>query len=148
MTIGVFTFVLNMETKHVDSLSIQNISGLSKSSPNLAILMTFLICSMAGLPPFIGFFAKYFIFMAAIEAGFIWTVVLAVIGSVIGSFYYLRLIYYMYFGDTESTISIDMSRIEYLVFVFAGVFVLVGSLNFFGVDEYLRLAVESLFVND
>ena len=148
MTIGVFTFVLNMETKHVDSLNIQNISGLSKSSPNLAILMTFLICSMAGLPPFIGFFAKYFIFMAAIEAGFIWTVVLAVIGSVIGSFYYLRLIYYMYFGDTESTISIDMSRIEYLVFVFAGVFVLVGSLNFFGVDEYLRLAVESLFVND
>ena len=86
--------------------------------------------------------------MAAIEAGFIWTVVLAVIGSVIGSFYYLRLIYYMYFGDTESTISIEMSKIEYLVFVFAGVFVLVGSLNFFGVDEYLRLAVESLFVND
>ncbi len=145
MTLGIFTFVLNMEDGDIENLDINKLSGLSKKSPNKAMLLTFLICSMAGLPPFIGFFAKYFIFLAAVNAGFVLVVVLAVIGSVLGSFVYLRLVYLIYFGKSESTSSINMSKIEYIIFAFSALFMIVGSVSFFGLDVSVQSASQSFF---
>ena len=145
MTLGIFTFVLNMESGDIENLNINELSGLSKKSPNKAMLLTFLICSMAGLPPFIGFFAKYFIFLAAVNAGFVLVVVLAVIGSVLGSFVYLRLVYLIYFGKSESTSSINMSKIEYIIFAFSALFMILGSVSFFGLDVSVQSASQSFF---
>ena len=148
MTIGIFTFVLSVETGDPESLNIDRLSGLSKDNPNKALLITFLICSMAGLPPFLGFFAKYLISVSAIEAGLIWVVVLAVIGSVIGAFYYLRLIYFIYFGELNNPISPEMSKIEYIVFLFCSLLMIIGTFSFFGVDVIIQSATLSLFIYD
>ncbi len=145
MTVGVFCVVLSMENSDHNSLNIQGLLGLSEVKPNLAILITFLLCSMAGLPPFLGFFAKYYVFVAAVEAGLVGVVVLAVIGSVIGSFYYLRLVYFIYFGKSESPPHIKMSNIEYYIFLFASLFVIVGTFGFFGIEEVVSSAAKSLF---
>lgn len=147
MTVGIFTFILNTESKDISSLHIDRLSGLSKRSPNLALLMTFLICSMAGLPPFIGFFAKYYIFVAAIESGLVLVVIFAVIGSVIGAFFYLRLVYYMYFVEPSTVAYPSMAKLEYSLILVSGIFVVIGTLNFFGIDEGIQFATQTLFKN-
>jgi NADH-quinone oxidoreductase subunit N len=63
--------------------------------------MLVLMFSLAGVPPMLGFFAKYAVLTAAVDAGMGWLAVLGVIASVIGAFYYLRIVYYMYFGGRD-----------------------------------------------
>ena len=145
MTVGIFCVVLTMENFDSNSLNIESLMGLSESKPNLAILITFLLCSMAGLPPFLGFFAKYYVFVAAIDAGLVEVVIFAVIGSVVGSFYYLRLVYFIYFGKSENPAQINMSKMEYFIFLFASLFVIVGTFSFFGIEEVVNSAAQSLF---
>ena len=77
-------------------------SGLSKQQPLVALSLAIIMLSMAGIPPFAGFFGKFYIFIAALKADLILLAVLGVLSSVISAFYYLRIIKVMYFDENES----------------------------------------------
>jgi NADH-quinone oxidoreductase subunit N len=81
--------------------------GLSKRSPWFAFLMMVLMLSLAGLPPTAGFYAKLAVLSAAVTAGYIWLAVAAVILSLVGAFYYLRIVKLMYFDEPK-----DMSEVQ------------------------------------
>lgn len=97
--------------------SVDSFNGLAKSNPLLAAAMTVALLSLAGIPPTAGFFAKYYIFTAAFQAGYGWLVLIAILASLIGVYYYFRIIIAMYFrqGPAE-TISISINhRILFVV---------------------------------
>ncbi len=101
MSAGVFAVVIAMRRRGRALEQISDLSGLSKTDPGLALIMTILMFSMAGIPPFSGFFGKLYVFRAAVDAGF-WTLaVIGVLTSVAGAFYYLRIIKVMYFDAAE-----------------------------------------------
>jgi len=99
MNVGTFAVILSMRVKDRYVEGINDLSGLSKTNPAIALALTVLMFSMAGIPPLAGFFGKYFVFVAAINAGLIPLAVIGVLSSVIGAYYYLRLIKIMYFDE-------------------------------------------------
>lgn len=99
--IGVFACILQMRLRGGMVEQISDLAGLSKSHKGLAITLTIFMLSLAGIPPLLGFFGKVFAFYPAIEAGLIWLVVAALIASVIGCFYYLRIIKTMWFDEEK-----------------------------------------------
>jgi len=101
MNMGSFAVILSMKIKQRYVEEIADLSGLSKSKPIMAFSLSLLMFSMAGIPPLAGFFGKYFIFIAAIESGLIPLAIIGVLSSVIGAFYYLRIIKVMYFDDAS-----------------------------------------------
>ena len=99
--IGVFSTILQMRLRDGMVEQISDLAGLSKSNPGMAISLTIFMFSLIGIPPLLGFFGKLFAFLPAIEAGLVWLVVIALIASVIGAFYYLRLVKVMWFDEPE-----------------------------------------------
>ena len=104
MNIGMFAFILCMERGGRPVTKISDLAGLSKSNPGQAMALTALLFSLAGIPPLGGFFAKYFVFVAAVEAGLAPLAIAGAIASVIGAFYYLRIIKMMYFDDVDEAL--------------------------------------------
>jgi NADH-quinone oxidoreductase subunit N len=82
---------------------ITSFNGLGRSNPTLAFIMTVALLSLAGIPPLSGFLAKYFIFSAALGAGYLWLVLVAVLASLIGVYYYFRIIIAMYFRESDGS---------------------------------------------
>jgi NADH-quinone oxidoreductase subunit N len=99
MTLGTFACILAMrrDGKMVEEIS--ELSGLSRTSPGMAFLLAMLLFSLAGIPPLAGFFAKFYVFLAAIHAGLYALAVIGVLLSVVGAYYYLRIVKLMYFDD-------------------------------------------------
>lgn len=101
MTLGAFGIILLISREGFEADKISDFKGLNQRSPWLAFMMLLVMFSMAGIPPMIGFYAKLSVLQAALEAGYIWLVVVAVVLSLIGAFYYLRIIKFMYFDIPE-----------------------------------------------
>jgi NADH-quinone oxidoreductase subunit N len=99
MTLGVFAVILAMRRSSGMVESIDQLSGLARTHPTMAFLMAMLLFSMAGVPPLAGFFAKFYVFLAAIKAGFYVLSVIGVLASVVGAYYYLAIVKTMYFDD-------------------------------------------------
>ncbi len=99
MTLGVFAVILTMRRSTGMVESIDQLSGLARTHPTMAFLMAMLLFSMAGVPPLAGFFAKFYVFLAAIKAGFYVLAVIGVLASVVGAYYYLLIVKTMYFDD-------------------------------------------------
>ncbi|MDF3025487.1 MAG: NADH-quinone oxidoreductase subunit NuoN [Alphaproteobacteria bacterium] len=99
MTIGTFAIVLMMKQRERMLEEIADLSGLGVRQPMLALAMTVMMFSMAGIPPLAGFFGKLFVFQAAVAQGLYWLAVIGVITSVIAAYYYLRIIKVMYFEE-------------------------------------------------
>ena len=99
MNIGTFAVILCMRQKDVMVERIDDLRGLSKTNPPLALALAIFMFSMAGIPPLVGFFAKFYVFLAAIQAGLYVLAVVVVLTSVIGAYYYLRIVKLMYFDD-------------------------------------------------
>jgi NADH-quinone oxidoreductase subunit N len=78
---------------------IDALTGLSRTKPGIAFLFAAILFSLAGIPPLAGFFAKYYVFLAAIEAGLYALAVIGVVTSVVGAYYYLRIVKLMYFDE-------------------------------------------------
>ncbi|NDE90419.1 MAG: NADH-quinone oxidoreductase subunit NuoN [Alphaproteobacteria bacterium] len=97
MTLGAFGIILSLRRDDVYLEQISDLAGLSKTRPALAVIMTVFLFSMMGIPPLAGFFSKLYVFLAAVEKGYVWLAVLGVCLSVVGAFYYLRIIKIMYF---------------------------------------------------
>ncbi|MCB8838495.1 NADH-quinone oxidoreductase subunit NuoN [Aurantimonas sp. VKM B-3413] len=99
MTLGTFAVILAMRLKDGVVEEIDDLAGLSKTNPAMAVFLTILMLSLAGLPPLAGFFAKYFVFMAAVQAQLYALAVIGVLASVVGLYYYLRIIKVMWFDE-------------------------------------------------
>ena len=99
MTLGTFAFILSMRTKDNQVEQIADLAGLSKTNPIRALILTVLMFSLAGIPPLAGFFAKWYVFLAAMQANLLALSVIGVLASVVGAFYYLRIIKIMWFDE-------------------------------------------------
>jgi NADH-quinone oxidoreductase subunit N len=99
MTLGVFAAVLAMRRPEGMVENIADLSGLARSHPAMAFFLAMLLFSMAGVPPLAGFFAKFYVFLAAIKAGLYALAVIGVLASVVGAYYYLLIVKTMYFDE-------------------------------------------------
>ncbi len=99
MNVGTFAVILSMRVKGKNLEQIGDLAGLSKSRPGMAMALAILMFSMAGIPPMAGFLGKFYIFVAAVNAGFVSLAVAGLLASVVGAYYYLRLIKIMYFDE-------------------------------------------------
>jgi len=99
MTLGVFAVILSMRRSGGMVESIDQLAGLARTHPTMAFFLAMLLFSMAGVPPLAGFFAKFYVFLAAIKAGLYILAVIGVLASVIGAYYYLAIIKVMYFEE-------------------------------------------------
>jgi NADH-quinone oxidoreductase subunit N len=99
MTLAGFGIILLLSRKGFEADKLDDLKGLNQRSPWHAFLMLIVMFSMAGVPPTLGFYAKFSVLQAALEAGYLWLVVFAVLMAVIGAFYYLRIIKLMYFDE-------------------------------------------------
>jgi NADH-quinone oxidoreductase subunit N len=99
MTLGTFAIILAMRRGNVMFESIDDLSGLSRTHPALAFCLAMMMFSLAGIPPLAGFFAKFYVFAAAIQANLVTLAVIGVVTSVIGAYYYLRIVKVMYFDE-------------------------------------------------
>jgi NADH-quinone oxidoreductase subunit N len=97
MTLGAFGMILLLSRVGFEAENIEDFKGLNKRSPWFAAVMLTIMFSMAGIPFFIGFFAKFSVLLATIKAGYTWVAVVAVMFSLVGAFYYLRVVKLMYF---------------------------------------------------
>ncbi len=99
MTLGTFCCILAMRRADGAVENISDLAGLSRTNPALAFFLAMLLFSLAGIPPLAGFFAKYYVFLAAMKAGLFTLAVIGVLASVVGAYYYLMIIKTMYFDE-------------------------------------------------
>ena len=125
MNIAVFAIILSLKNNNNFVDKIKEFSGLSKSKPIVAGSLAVIMLSMAGIPPFAGFFGKFYIFMAAVEADLITLAVLGVISSVISAYYYLKIIKVMYFETNEDSIIQTKFSSESLFVLFISMFFII-----------------------
>ncbi|MGR3490418.1 MAG: NADH-quinone oxidoreductase subunit NuoN [Shimia sp.] len=144
MNIAAFAFILMMERDGQLYPDIDALQNYSQKEPTRALAMLVVMFSLAGAPPFLGFWAKLYVLQAAYQGGLVWLVIAGVIASVIGAFYYLRIVYFMYFGK-ETDILDRTSNPVLHGFLVAGALVLViGVVNFLGVEGFAAEAAASL----
>ena len=140
-TFGVFSVILNLRTSEGEITLLTGLNGLKTSSRSKAISMLVFLFSLAGIPPFAGFFAKFFILSASINEGFYILSVIAVISSVIAAFYYLSVIKNMFFNESETELLLDNNKLSSFIFIFSAIII---TLFFFYPDPLINL-VDSLF---
>ncbi|MFN3954946.1 MAG: NADH-quinone oxidoreductase subunit NuoN [Pararhodobacter sp.] len=144
MSIGVFAFILSMRREGRPVVAIDDLHMLSKTQPGQALAILILMFSLAGVPPLVGFWAKYSVLVAAVGAGLVWLAVAGVIASVIGAFYYLRIVYYMYFGDETQPLDGDIGPVQWGLLMGSAAIMLLGVINLFGVDGAAAIAAQAL----
>ncbi|HRQ04502.1 MAG TPA: NADH-quinone oxidoreductase subunit NuoN [Nitrosomonas halophila] len=103
MTVAAFGIIMLLSREGFEADAISDFKGLNQRNSWLALIMMVVMLSMAGIPPMIGFYAKLSVLQAALEAGYLWLVISAVVLSLVGAFYYLRIIKFMYFDTPEVT---------------------------------------------
>jgi NADH-quinone oxidoreductase subunit N len=119
--------VIYLVSESTGSMNISAFDGLGKSNPILAVGLTVSMLSMAGIPPLSGFMAKYFLFANAISNGYLWLVLFAIAMSLVGVFYYFKLIIAMYFHDDTEGSSIKVDPLQTLLIVMGcGILLVLG----------------------
>ncbi|MEK6565787.1 MAG: NADH-quinone oxidoreductase subunit N [Bacteroidota bacterium] len=104
MNIGAFGVVSLMENEEDKNLQLEDYAGLSRQRPYLAALMAVFMFSLAGIPPFAGFFGKYYVFLSAVKANMTWLAIVGVLTSLVSAYYYLRIVIMMYFREGEGNV--------------------------------------------
>jgi NADH-quinone oxidoreductase subunit N len=107
MSLAAFGMILLLSRQGFEADMLDDFKGLNQRSPWYAFMMLITMFSMAGLPPTIGFYAKLAVLQAVFAAGYAWLAVLAVILSLVGAFYYLRVVKLMYFDSAQDTAPIQ-----------------------------------------
>jgi NADH-quinone oxidoreductase subunit N len=110
MNLGAFGIVALIEGTGETNLDLNSFTGLANRSPVLAMLLSVIMFALAGLPPFAGFFGKYYVFIAAIKANLTWLAIIGVISSAISVYFYIRIIVLMYFRDAQTEFEIKNSN--------------------------------------
>ena len=145
MNIGMFAAILSIER---DGQPVSDISALnmySKHEPLKALCVGALMFSMAGVPPLVGFFGKFYVLRAAYEANMAWLAVAGVVASVIGAFYYIRIVYFMYFGEVGDPLDTNPSRRLRIILVVSAILMIAGTFfSLFGIETLAQIAAGSL----
>lgn len=144
MNIGTFAFILGMEKDGVPVTTIASLKMYSKREPLRALAMLILLFSLAGVPPMVGFFGKFYVLRAAYDAGLTWLAVAGVIASVIGAFYYLRIVYFMYFGEETEALDGKISPVLWVSLMASAAVMVVGVVNLFGIEPLAAAAAATL----
>ncbi|WP_300428972.1 NADH-quinone oxidoreductase subunit NuoN [Candidatus Thioglobus sp.] len=138
MSMAAFGMIILLNKQGFEADKISDFKGLSKHSPWFALMMLAIMLSMAGVPPFIGFYAKLFILQQVISAGFITIAVIAVVFAVISSYYYLQVVKSMYFEDSDNEIAITAPMDMKLILSINAVLILVVGLF---PDFWMKLSI-------
>jgi NADH-quinone oxidoreductase subunit N len=147
MTIGSFLCVLRMrdaEGRPVETIA--SLSGLSRTRPGLAAALAIFMFSLAGIPPLFGFWPKFLVFNAAVQADLTWLAAVGIATSVIGAYYYLKIIKTMYFDDPAPAYEPGRDRVEGVLIALAALFV--SPLGYFSIpyiDAAAQTAAGALF---
>jgi NADH-quinone oxidoreductase subunit N len=123
MTLGTFACIIAMRRETGPVEEIADLAGLARTKPAMAFLLAMLMFSLAGVPPLAGFFAKFYVFLAAVNAGLYTLAVLGVLTSVVGAYYYLLIVKVMYF-DEPAPAFVPMRGELRIVLAVSGLFVL------------------------
>ncbi|MFA4827753.1 MAG: NADH-quinone oxidoreductase subunit N [Thermodesulfovibrionales bacterium] len=109
MNIGAFAVVIMLRSEGFKGDNISDYEGLAKTHPLAAALMLVFMFSLTGIPPTAGFMGKFYVFMSAINAGYTWVVIIAVMFSAISAYFYLRVVMYMYMKEPKETVQLSTS---------------------------------------
>ena len=107
MTIGAFAVIMMMRRRGGMTENVSDLAGLSRTNMPMALAMTVLLFSLAGVPPTAGFFGKWYVFLAAVDAGLVWLAVAGVVASAVSAFYYLRIVWFMWFDEPAPSFERD-----------------------------------------
>ena len=145
MNIGTFAFVLSMERDGMPVTDINALRMYSKVEPGKALALLVLLFSLAGVPPMLGFFAKLGVWQAGIEADLFLLVGASAVASAIGAYYYLRIVYFMYFGDeTQGALDENSAPTLWVMLMGAALVMVVGVISLFGLDTAAATAAAAL----
>ena len=145
MTIGVFAILMSMQRDGQSVTELASLRMISETDPGKAIALLILLFSLAGVPPMLGFFAKFEVLRAAINADLIYLAVMGVMASVIGAVYYLKIVYLIYFGEMpEAPLDNSKTPILKTVWTVSAVLMVFGVVSLFGVEEMAKAAASSL----
>ena len=119
--LGAFGIISMLEKEDGSNLSYEDYKGLARRKPALAALLSMFMFSLTGIPPFSGFIGKYYLFASAVESHLTWLAVLGVITSLFSTYYYLRVVVYMYFREPGDTTEIVLPKLSYGAVIVSGV---------------------------
>jgi NADH-quinone oxidoreductase subunit N len=116
----------------------------SRREPVKALALLVLLFSMAGVPPMVGFFAKFYVLRAAYEGGLVWLALAGMVASVISAFFYLRIVYFMYFGEEREALDGRMPGVHWAVLMGSAAVMVLGVVNLFGIEGVAAAAAATL----
>jgi NADH-quinone oxidoreductase subunit N len=144
MTLGTFACILAMRRTSGSVEEIADLAGLARTNPAMAFFLAMLLFSLAGIPPLAGFFAKFYVFLAAIKAGLYALAVIGVLASVVGAYYYLLIVKIMYFDEPAPAFAPMRGELK-AVLAISGLFVLLFFVYPGPIVDAAAAAAKSLF---
>ena len=132
MNLGVFAFILSMERDGTPVVGIADLAGLARVRPRHALAVAILMFSLAGLPPMVGFFAKFFVFKAAVDAGLAPLAVAGAVASVIGAYYYMNIVRVMYLTEPDQPLDLRLNFLQSATISISALVMGAGWLPFLG----------------
>ena len=144
MNVGTFAFIMSMEKDGQPVTKIADLNQFSKREPLKALAMLVLMFSLAGVPPMLGFFGKFYVLKAAVDAGMAWLALAGAVASVIGAFYYLRIVFFMYFGAETAGANSRMVAVQWVALIAVAAIMVLGIINLFGIEPAAMAAAQSL----
>ncbi len=146
MNIGAFALILSMRRKEGMTENINDLAGLARTRPGMAAVLAIIMFSLAGIPPMAGFIGKFFVFMMALDAGLVTLAVFGVLMSVIGAFYYLRIVKIMYFDPPVGEFDVEPSRGLKIIYNGSAALIVLGFIWPAPLIAAANLAATSLFM--
>ncbi len=122
--LGAFGIIAMLEKENGTNVNYENYAGLGKRKPALAALLAIFMFSLTGIPPFAGFVGKYYLFASAVQSKLTWLAILGVITSLFSTYYYLRIIVYMYFREATDNSEIVLPRLTFITVIVCGIGIL------------------------
>ena len=144
MTLGVFACVIAMRRRGNNVEEISDLAGLARTNKGLAFVLAMLMFSLAGIPPLAGFFGKYFVFLAAVKAGLYTLAIIGVVASVVGAYYYLRIVKIMYFDEPAEAFDAMDGEVKLVAYA-SGAFTLLFALFAYPLIALAAEAAKSLY---
>lgn len=143
-TVGVFACVLAMRRNGRQVEEIADLAGLGRTNKLMAFVMSMLMLSLAGIPPLAGFFGKLFVFLAAVKSGLFLLAIIGVLASVVGAYYYLRIVKIIYFDEPATAFDKMDSEVKYVA-VLSGTFAVLFVIFAKPLVSYASVAAASLY---
>ena len=149
MTIAAFSLIESIASDDHQHIELGDLKGLSRSNPLIAFMLLFCMFSMVGIPPFIGFYAKWIVLTELINSNYIWLAMVGIIMSVIAAYYYLRIVWFMYFENSDSPmISKGIKNSQAITSILISLMLLIIGLYPNPIFDYTRLIISSFILID